>query len=195
MVLKRVIGQRTCGNKSAVSGGMPEGRIMKKTLIFLVLINLLISAVFAGDLIGNIKMSIDCSKIYVDNPIEGLSVQFYQTDELYNKVIAIARKYFPDKDPSRIVMVGFDSDGSLNNRGLYATTIAGSVGGKQGKLIHFSTQYLPGGVNDKNFEWVTVHELIHVFYDADVDHVKPECIKVARSIEAKYKMHLKYGKY
>lgn len=159
---------------------------MKKILSVLVLINLLVSAVFAEDIIGNIKMNYKCSKIYVDNP---------STDELYNKVIAIAKKYFPDQDVSRIVLVGFDSDGSLNNRRLYATTIEGSVGGKSGKLIHFSTQNLPNGVNDKNFEWVTVHELIHVFYDADVTHTRQNCIKVARAIEAKYNMYLKYGTY
>ena len=156
---------------------------------------MLISAAFAGEIIGNIKMSLECSKTYVDNPTEEVTVQFYQTDELYNKVIAIDRKYFPDKAPSRIVLVGFDRDGSLNNRGVYVTTQKGDVGGKSGKLIHFSTQQLPDGVNDKNFEWVTVYELIHVFYDADVDNVRPECIKVARSIGAKYNMNLKYGKY
>lgn len=169
---------------------------MKKILSVLVLINLLVSAVFAEDIIGNIKMNYKCSKIYVDNPsTDGVTVLFYQTDELYNKVIAIAKKYFPDQDVSRIVLVGFDSDGSLNNRRLYATTIEGSVGEKSGKLIHFSTQNLPNGVNDKNFEWVTVHELIHVFYDADVTHTRQNCIKVARAIEAKYNMYLKYGTY
>lgn len=168
---------------------------MKKFLIFLLLFNLLISAVFAGDIIGNIKMSLECSRIYVDDPTEEITVQFYQTDELYSKVISIAKKYFPDKDTSGIVFVGFDSDGSLNKRKLYATTIEGWIGEKHGKMIHYSKENLPGGIRDRNFEWVTVHELIHVFHDADVDHIKPECIKVARSIEAKYKMHLKYGKY
>lgn len=167
---------------------------MKKALSVLVLFWVIISMACANDVIASIKMSKACSYNYVDNPTdEGVIVEFYQTDELYNKVRDISNKYFPDEDFSKLVLVGFDTDGSLNDRSVYASTISGTVGDKSGHLIHLSMQLIPDGINDKNFEWIIVHELIHVYTESDVTHTKPESIKLARQLEQKFGFNLHYG--